>query len=132
MRAAGLAEFIRTEPGDLSEEGGHRAALELLSGDDRPTAVFAVNDMAALGVLSAAEECGLAVPADLSVAGYDNTPLARLRRISLTSVDTASFAAGQRAAELLIARLEPGSTLPPDELLVPMLEVRGSTAAPHS
>lgn len=132
MGAAGLAEFIRTVPGDLSEEGGHRAALELLSGGGRPTAVFAVNDMAALGVLSAAEECGLGIPADLSVAGYDNTPLARLRRISLTSVDTASFAAGQRAAELLIARLEPGSTLPPDELLVPTLEVRGSTAAPHS
>lgn len=130
MTAAGLADFIRTMPGDLTEEAGYSAGLELLSGEDRPTAVFAVNDMAALGVMSAAEERGLSVPADLSVAGYDNTPLARLRRISLTSVDTASFAAGQRAAELLMVRLEPGAALPQDELLPPVLAVRGSTAAP--
>ncbi|MET3920110.1 LacI family DNA-binding transcriptional regulator [Arthrobacter sp. UYEF20] len=130
MAAAGLADFIRTMPGDLTEEAGYSAGLELLSGADRPTAVFAVNDMAALGVMSAAEERGLSVPADLSVAGYDNTPLASLRRISLTSVDTASFAAGQRAAELLIVRLESGAALPRDELLPPVLEVRGSTAAP--
>lgn len=130
MAAAGLADFIRTMPGDLTEEAGYSAGLELLSGEDRPTAVFAVNDMAALGVMSAAEERGLSVPADLSVAGYDNTPLAMLRRISLTSVDTASFAAGQRAAELLLARLEPDAALPQDELLPPVLEARGSTAAP--
>ncbi|WP_426998380.1 LacI family DNA-binding transcriptional regulator [Pseudarthrobacter sp. N5] len=135
MVAAGLACFIRTEPGELTEEAGYRAGLKLLSGPDRPTAVFAVNDVAALGVMSAAEERGLSVPADLSVAGYDNTPLARLRRISLTSVDTASFAAGERAAELLVARLTPGSAHPEsltraDVLLPPALEVRGSTGAP--
>lgn len=129
MAAAGLAEFIRIAPGDLTEEAGYRAGIELLSGPGRPSAIFAVNDMAAVGVMSAAEECGLAVPADLSVAGYDNTPLARLRRISLTSVDNASYAAGRRAAELLLARLVPGSA-PANELLPPVLESRGSTAAP--
>jgi DNA-binding LacI/PurR family transcriptional regulator len=130
MAAAGLEEFIRTAPGDLTEEGGYRAGGELLSGPDRPTAIFAVNDMAALGVMSAAEERGLAVPRDLSVVGYDNTPLAKLRRISLTSVDNSSHAAGRRAAELLLARLVPGSTAPADELLPPVLETRGSTTAP--
>ncbi|MHA7306037.1 LacI family DNA-binding transcriptional regulator [Arthrobacter sp. TMN-49] len=130
MAAAGRGEFIRTAPGDLTEEGGYRAVGELLGGLDRPTAVFAVNDMAALGVMSAAEERGLAVPQDLSVVGYDNTPLAKLRRISLTSVDNSSHAAGRRAGELLLARLVPGSTVPADELLPPVLQSRGSSAAP--
>lgn len=130
MRAAGLAGRIRCVEGDLTEEAGHRAGLELLRGPDRPTAVFAVNDMAALGVMSAAEEQGLSVPGDLSVAGYDNTPLARMRRIGLTSVDNASHAAGRRAAELMLAQLAPGAPRPADELLSPALAVGRSTAPP--
>ncbi|WP_035750238.1 LacI family DNA-binding transcriptional regulator [Arthrobacter sp. 35W] len=131
MATAGLESFVQVAAGGLTEEEGYRAGIGLLSGRNRPSAVFAVNDMAALGVLSAAEELGLAVPADLSVAGYDNTPLAQLRRISLTSVDNASREAGQRAAEILLARLVPGSAVPQDQMLPPTLEVRGSTAAPR-
>jgi len=97
MRAAGLGERVRCIESGLTEEAGYRAGQGLLSGQVRPTAVFAVNDVAALGVMSAAEELGLAVPRDVSVAGYDNTPLARMRRIGLTSVGTASHAAGVRA-----------------------------------
>ncbi|PLC13351.1 LacI family transcriptional regulator [Kocuria flava] len=130
MRAAGLAREVRVVPADLTEEAGHRAARVLLAEPERPTAVFAVNDVVALGVLSAAEELGLAVPGDLSVAGYDNTPVAQLRRIGLTSVDTAGRAAGVRAGELLLGRLAPGAPRPPDELLPPVLEVRHSTAPP--
>ncbi len=130
MAAAGLDALVRTVRADLTEDGGYRAGLGLLSTADRPSAIFAVNDVAALGVMSAAEERGLSVPKDLSVAGYDNTPLARMRRISLTSVDNSSYAAGARAAELLLARLVPGGTPPENELLPPVLEIRGSTAAP--
>lgn len=130
MASAGLDALVQVADGGLTEEDGYRAGMQLLSGPHRPSAIFAVNDMAALGVLSAAEERGLSVPGDLSVAGYDNTPLAQLRRISLTSVDNSSRAAGQRAAELLLARLAPGSAIPQDEMLPPTLAVRGSTAAP--
>ncbi|MHC5560740.1 LacI family DNA-binding transcriptional regulator [Kocuria sp. U4B] len=130
MRAAGLADRMRWIDGDLTEEAGYQAGMELLAGTDRPTAVFAVNDMAALGVMSAAEEQGLSVPGDLSVAGYDNTPLARMRRISLTSVDNASHAAGRRAAEVLLAQLAPGAPRPADELLPPTLAIGCSTAPP--
>ena len=130
MRTAGLADRIRCVEGDLTEEAGHRAGRELLTGPDRPSAVFAVNDVTALGVLSAAEELGLSVPGQLSVAGYDDTPVTRLRRIGLTSVDNASRSAGERAAELLLARLTPGAARPADELLRPALQVRRSTAPP--
>ncbi len=130
MLAAGLADHVRVVEGGLTEEGGHRAGLELLAAADRPTAVFGVNDVTALGVLSAAEERGLAVPEDLSVAGYDDTPVTHLRRIGLTSVDNAGRAAGARAAALLAARLEPGAPRPADELLPPALVARRSTGPP--
>ncbi|GAB4100688.1 LacI family DNA-binding transcriptional regulator [Sinomonas halotolerans] len=124
----------------LTEEAGRRAALALLGsgaredtprGDaDRPTAVFAVNDMAALGALSAAEELGLRIPADLSLAGYDDTPAARLRAVGLTSVDNASREAGRVAARMLADRIARPGLAPETVLLEPELKARSSTAAP--
>ena len=70
---------------DFTEEGGTDAALALLTRDPRPTAIFAANDMVALGVLSPPTELGLRVPEDLSVVGYDNTHLSASGRISLTA-----------------------------------------------
>ena len=52
----------RVETSDATEEGGYRAAVRLLSGADRPTAVFAVNDVACIGAISAADELGLDLP----------------------------------------------------------------------
>src|SRR3954470_20240738 len=73
MRAHGLAAEAVVEASDMTEEGGYRTTVRLLSRPDRPTAVFAFNDIAAIGAVSAAEELGLSVPRDLSVVGYDNT-----------------------------------------------------------
>ena len=64
--------------GDWTEATGRRAGSELLAHSDRPTAIFAANDLSAVGVLAAADELGLRVPDDLSVVGYDNTVFARL------------------------------------------------------
>ncbi|MCH6471389.1 LacI family DNA-binding transcriptional regulator [Sinomonas terrae] len=128
-RSLGL-EF-RTVDAGLTEDAGYRAGHGLLAAPDRPTAVFAVNDMAALGALSAAEELGLSVPADVSLAGYDDTPAARLRALGLTSVDNASREAGRMAARLLGEAIEglsggEGQTI----LLTPELKARTSTAPP--
>jgi len=85
------------------------------------------NDMAALGALSAARDLGLAVPRDLSVVGYDNTHLAGLRHIDLTSVDNASRQVGQSAAAALVEQtLTPGRPRGL-QLLAPSLVVRGTT-----
>ncbi|MEU2771632.1 LacI family DNA-binding transcriptional regulator [Streptomyces sp. NPDC007162] len=130
MRAHGLAGSATVEQGDLTEEGGYRATVRLLSRVPRPTAVFAVNDMTCVGALSAAEETGLTVPRDLSLVGYDNTYLSRLRHLWLTTVDNASEEVGRRAAERLLGRIaEPGRGAEVD-LVTPFLEVRGSTGAP--
>ncbi|MFE2263688.1 LacI family DNA-binding transcriptional regulator [Streptomyces griseosporeus] len=121
---------VVVEPADLTEEGGHRAAVRLLGRPGRPTAVFAVNDMTAVGVLSAAGELGLRVPHDLSVVGYDNTSLARLRHLWLTTVDNAGHEVGHRAARCLLDRLEGRGGAGRLHLAAPALEVRGTTGPP--
>jgi DNA-binding LacI/PurR family transcriptional regulator len=125
MRAAGLV--VNVESGDMSEEGGYRAAVQLLSRAGRPTAIFAANDLTCVGALSAAAALGIRVPEELSLVGFDNSNLARLRALWLTSVDGTAYAMGQQAARILLARIEhpdaPGQT----ELIPPRLEVRGSS-----
>ncbi|MEW2806359.1 LacI family DNA-binding transcriptional regulator [Streptomyces massasporeus] len=128
MRGHGLADEVMVEPSDMTEEGGYRTTVRLLSHPDRPTAVFAVNDIAAIGVLSAAEELGLRVPRDLSVVGYDNTSIARLRHVWLTTVDNSSHEVGRRAAQCLLERFEAAGGAGRVQLATPTLEIRGSTA----
>ncbi|MFI6011184.1 LacI family DNA-binding transcriptional regulator [Streptomyces sp. NPDC051243] len=130
MREHGLADEAVIEPSDMTEEGGYRSTVRLLSRPERPTAVFAVNDIAAIGALSAAEELGLRVPRDLSVVGYDNTSIARLRHVWLTTVDNSSHEVGRRAARCLLDRFEGAGGAGEVHLAVPALEIRGTTAAP--
>ncbi len=127
MRADGLGDRILVETGDMTEEGGYRAAVRLLSRAERPTAIFAANDLSCVGALSAAAALGVRVPEELSLVGFDNSMLARLRALWLTSVDGTAYAMGQQAARMLLTRIErpeaPGET----QLMPPRLEVRGSS-----
>jgi DNA-binding LacI/PurR family transcriptional regulator len=127
MRRHGLAAEIVVETGDFTEDGGYRAARSLLRRDARPTAIFAPNDLVATGALSAADELGMTVPADLSIVGYDNTHLAAIRHISLTSVDQPRRDMGRVAAELLTARIGEPYRHPRQNLVVPHLVVRSTT-----
>ncbi|MFF3935077.1 LacI family DNA-binding transcriptional regulator [Streptomyces phaeofaciens] len=128
MREHGLADTAVVEQGDLTEEGGYRATVRLLNRARRPDAIFAVNDMTCVGALSAAEETGLVIPRDLSLVGYDNTYLARLRHLWLTTVDNAGHDVGRRAAGRLLDRIADPSRPAEVDLAVPLLKVRGSTA----
>jgi len=78
-----------------SEEGGYRAALQAFDRVEPPTAIFAGADIAAFGVLRAAEEQGLRVPEDLTVVGYDNIYMATIGRVSLTTVDQSGHLTGR-------------------------------------
>ncbi|UXY31264.1 LacI family DNA-binding transcriptional regulator [Streptomyces sp. HUAS TT20] len=130
MRAHGLDAEARIEASDMTEEGGYRTTIRLLSRPDRPSAILAVNDIASVGALSAAEELGLRVPRDVSVTGYDNTSIARLRHVWLTTVDTAPHEVGRRAARCLLDRFERPGGAGRVHLAAPTLEIRGTTAAP--
>jgi len=92
--------------GDFMPQGGRCCASKLLSMEERPTAIFAANDLMAYGVLAAAQEYGLRVPEDLSLIGFDDIPLSAHTRPALTTVRQPFHSIGQRAIELLLSLLE--------------------------
>jgi LacI family transcriptional regulator len=105
------------------------AARRLLSRPDRPTAVFAANDLSAIATIDAAIELGLRVPEDLSVTGFDNVPESALCTPPLTTVNQPIRRMGQRAVELLVQLIRGEQ---PDSMHVTLetnLIVRQSTRA---
>ncbi|MEV4561093.1 LacI family DNA-binding transcriptional regulator [Kitasatospora sp. NPDC049285] len=116
--------------GDFHHEGGYARARELLTRPDRPTAIFAGNDLQALGVYQAARELGLRVPEDLSVVGFDDLPLALWVGPPLTTVRQPLVEMAETAARLAVglARGEHPAATRVD--LATSLVVRTSTAPP--
>jgi LacI family transcriptional regulator len=107
------------------------AALRELSGRKAPTAVFALSDTVAYGVYEACREIGLDVPADVSVAGFDDNAVSRLLAPPLTAVGWDTAGAARAAADMLFGAIE-GTAQPGDVVVAPALTVRGSTASPGS
>lgn len=115
-------------PGDFSESSGHRAGVDLLAHAPRPDAVFAANDMMALGCLFAFTQAGVRVPEDIALAGFDDIPLARFVHPGLTTMRVDIFELGARAALMLLARLGDEKQSPPATPLEPRLVTRESSA----
>jgi len=131
MRRAGLAEQIAIIPGDHTEEGGIRAGQKLAADRDRPTAVVASNDRCAVGLMDAFVRAGIDVPGQISVVGYDDSTLARLAHIDLTTVNQDAAAQARHAVIAAVQRLDEGRKQRLEVVLSPHLVVRGSTAAPQ-
>ena len=132
MQKLGLGRYSRVVSGSYTEEGGHRATLVLLAPRPFPTAIIAANDLSAIGALNAIEESGLKVPENVSLVGYDNTSLAGLRHISLTTVNQPRFEMGQLAMSTLLERIELGRSQPRHAVLPPSLVIRSTTGPPPS
>jgi LacI family transcriptional regulator len=125
MRKHGLQpQVIETY---YSEEGGYEAASQALDSPTPPTAIFAGADIAAFGVLRAAEERGIRVPEELSVAGYDNIFASTIGRVSLTTVDQSGHLTGAASMRLLLERFN-GRTDPRQYVVAPRLVERKTTA----
>lgn len=131
MRQQGLAAHIRVVPGSYTEDGGRQGVTALFAGEPPCTAIFAANDLAAIGTLSALAERGIRVPDDVAVVGYDNTALAAVRHIHLTTVDQPRPEMGRAAVALLLERLQNGREEARHVLMPPSLVVRGSTGPPR-
>ncbi|MFD1721593.1 LacI family DNA-binding transcriptional regulator [Amnibacterium endophyticum] len=132
MGSAGLrVRDDEVHMGDFLVSGGRVAAARLLGTDDRPTAIFAGNDLQALGVIEVAAELGLRVPEDLSVVGYDDTNVAVWARPRLTTVHQPIRLMAAEAARIVLRLAAGESTERPRLELATHLVVRDSTAPPH-
>jgi LacI family transcriptional regulator len=115
------------EQGFFDYESGYSCAVRLLALRPRPTAIFASNDRMAMGVLTAAHETGLEVPRELSVAGFDDTSIARFAWPQLTTVRQPIARVAEVATEVLLAKLQGRSEEVSDHHLLADVIRRAST-----
>ncbi|MGN7947198.1 LacI family DNA-binding transcriptional regulator [Microbacterium sp. 22215] len=111
-------------------EATRESARVMLSGDSRPTAVFAANDLSAIAVIDVAHQLGLRVPADLSVVGFDDVPEATRRALPLTTIQQPMRRLGAVAADMVFTLLSGGEIDEMNVILPTRLVVRATTAAP--
>ncbi len=128
IHEAGAPDPVTITAG-ISVAAGARAFEALPKGRRRPTAVLAMSDMVAIGVMSAAQAAGLRVPEDLSVVGFDDIPMAAWTNPPLTTVRQPIVAKGRLAARLLIQRMKGRATVEPTPLGTSLV-LRGSTSIP--
>lgn len=113
--------------GDLTQSGGYQAAAHLLARRRPPTAIIGVNDLTALGALTAAQELGIQVGRDLAIAGFDGIPDTEHTYPSLTTVRQPVYNIARQVTRLLVAQLKDQALSERQILLAPELVVRGST-----
>ena len=106
------------QDGDFTETGGYQGMKKLLRLDPRPTAVFASNDLMALGAMLAMREENLRIPEDVALIGLDDIPAAKLVHPSLTTITQMQEDIGRIAAEMIFERIE--GTAPDKSRLVEM------------
>ncbi|MCK4307908.1 substrate-binding domain-containing protein, partial [candidate division WOR-3 bacterium] len=104
----------------------------LLAMKNKPTAIFAINDKAAINVLKALRNLKVRVPEKMSIAGYDNIEAASSLRVPLTTVNTNTSEIGHKAAEALISKIEGKKTENIRKLIEPELIIRKSTVISNS
>jgi LacI family transcriptional regulator len=133
---AGLPESALTvlEAEQMTVAAGRDGGSRLLGLAHRPTAVFCVNDLVALGVLQAMFTAGVRVPRDMSIVGYDDIEFAAGAAVPLTSVRQPAFRMGQTAAQLLMEETGEAARSHSHQRVVfqPELVVRGSTLVAHA
>ena len=119
-------EYIQEDR--FNRQSGYLAAIRLLRMLPRPTAIFACNDLMAMGVLLAARELGLRCPEDLSIVGFDDLDFAEFTAPALTSVHQSGYQLGTTAARLLLERID-GSKQSPQKIVLPSeLKIRHSVS----
>jgi LacI family transcriptional regulator len=130
MHELAPAQTARCVTGDFNEESGHRAGRDALA--DKPQAIFAANDMMAIGCLSAINEAGLHVPDDVALAGFDDIPMSRYVTPALTTVRVRIAEIGEQAlSQLALAVNDPDSFIVSQQVMPTELVVRDSCGFDH-
>ena len=130
MQGAGAQELVIPETATtptLAE--GRRLTRALLERHPRlPTAVFAHNDLMALGALAVLNDYGVSCPDDISLVGYNDTPMTAFTHPTLTTISLPGYELGRLAAEMAVTMIEAPETPPAQVTLPPTLVVRQSSA----
>jgi DNA-binding LacI/PurR family transcriptional regulator len=132
-----LADFGIPQDDDLLVTGdtqlfdmGYEAGQRLLNAPSPPTAIFALTDVTAVGVIHAAAEIGLKIPEDVSVLGYDDVPIASYMMPPLSTVAQPIIEMGKKAVEIMFKQINNPDQPPERAVLQPHLVLRASTAPP--
>lgn len=125
------ADRSRIHAGHNDVESGHARTMQLLTGKDRPTAIFCTNNMMALGAFAAIQEIGLRCPEEISLLGFDDFYWATLLRPKMTVVSQPAREMGMIAARMLIDQIEGRPSVPSPTLLATQLIVRDSCCPPQ-
>ena len=126
LKPGAQAQILR---GDFTEESGYKAGRRLVSMSERPEAIFAANDMMAIGCIFALTEAGIRVPDEIAVAGFDDIPIARYVSPALTTVRVRIAELGELALErLVLAIAERGQDRHSVQVVRTELVVRSSCA----
>ncbi len=130
LRAAGLQVDDRLlRIGAFDPESGYMAALSLLDEANPPDAIYGMNDLMALGAMSACHERGLTIPKDVAVVGYDDMRFSRFTYPPLTTVKAPEIELGQKAGEMLLRMILKKDRQPKPTILQPELVIRASCGA---
>lgn len=119
---------------DFTLEAGKAVARKLFEAYDasnRPTAIFACNDLLAIGVMQVAKENDIKIPEQLSIVGFDNTILASITDPQLTTIAQPIQAMGRQVVDIIINEINIANTVKQRVVLSPELVVRGSTKSPQ-
>lgn len=116
--------------GEFTHRSGYQWASELLDRPDRPTAVFCANDVIAFGALDAARNLGIDVPGQVSIAGFDDIPMASWGAFSLTTVRQPLTDMARDAARILVERIEGHDGVVHQRLVFPTHLVQRTTTGP--
>ncbi len=130
LEEAGLAREKRVYYGAFTLLSGYKTAQQALSASPRPTALFAANNFIAIGALKALKDAGLKVPEDITIVSFDELPPTMVVDPFLTVAVQPAYEMGQKAIELLLARLDGRSPDCCQEIILPIeIVIRGSSGS---
>ncbi|AJY76951.1 LacI family DNA-binding transcriptional regulator [Paenibacillus beijingensis] len=114
-------------PLDYTIESGYESGMKLFRQNDKPTAVFCISDMVAIGAIRAADDSGLRVPEDISVMGFDDIPIAKSYLPGFTTVRQPVYELGVQAAQMLLKQIRQKEDYAPEAKILPHeIIIRGS------
>ena len=124
--------IIQVFTGNFTQEAGYDVGKLIVRSNDLPQAIFCANDQMAIGFIKAMHECGIHVPEEVSVVGFDDIAIAQYMQPSLTTVGYSRFNWGQQAASQLINYIANGIQIQPGRIPVQLIERESSRIVNHS